>query len=293
MDFKKYILLLAACIIIDRANGVVFNGCTEINSGAIITCNTANSPFPSRTATGIVSTVIDILLIQNQNFATIPDSSLSGLTINNYLMRNNGLSSITANAFTGTTKLTSATFSESGLNSIVSTAFDPIKASLTTLSFTSSGMTNTRFETVKDGIQGLNALSTLTLDTNSLISLNAGWLNGLTGLKVFSAKSNQIQSVQADAFKFNTAITEVDLSSNQLTDMAALNTALSPLVGTLQKLTLSSNRFTTVNDFSAFTALKSLKLNSNLLATISSSNSFVGMPALTDIKNIVIKLTKN
>jgi len=73
------------------------------------------------------------------------------------------------------------------------------------------------------------------------------------------------------------------LSSNQLTDMAALNTALSPLVGTLQKLTLSSNRFTTVNDFSAFTALKSLKLNSNLLATISSSNSFVGMPALTDI----------
>ncbi len=285
MNFKIFLSLVVAFAIAENANSqTIFSGCTQTTTGSIfVTCSVNNGQFPSRVSTGVIATVIETLIIQNQNSGTIPDNSFSGLTINNLIMSTNSLTSITANAFTGTTKLTSATFGEQSLNSIVATAFTAVRSTLTTLSFAESSMTVSRFTTIKDGIQTLTGLTSLTLDNNQLISLNSGWFNGLTGLQKFSAKTNQIADVQADTFKFNTALTDIDLSSNSLADMTKLITALTPVASTLEKLTLSLNKFTTINDFASFRALKTLILSQNLIASISSTNSFSNLPALTQI----------
>lgn len=260
----------------------VFNSCTQLTT--FIVCSTANqNQFPTRNTTGTISTTFASVTLGNQNFAAITDGGFGGLTIIELGFTSNNLQSIGDNAFTGATSIAKISFNEASLASISTNAFNPIKSSLTELSFLSSGITVTRMNTLKEGFQILNTLTTLTLDTNSLITISSGWLTGLTGLQTLSVKSNQLAGIDATAFSTNAALKSIDLTSNQLTDMSQLITALTPLTNVLESLTLTSNQFTSVVDFPAFPKLLTLDLSSNMIASLASDNTFVNLPALTSI----------
>ena len=283
-NFILQVVLLTVMTV--QTSATVFSSCIETGTSSLNILCTVQGQLTSSSRTvalSVVSTPITLLVISNQAFTSIPDNLLSGLSVTNAIISGNGLTSLTAGTFAGATTIGTVAFAETLLSTIAATAFTPIASSLTALSFASSSITNTRFLTLSSGIQSLRTLSMLTLDTNSLISLEPGWFNGLTGLKTFSAKTNQIASINANAFQFNTALTSIDLTSNLLTDMTGLNTALTPLLSTLQTLTLTSNRFTSIVDFPAMPALKILNLNLNLITSIVSSNSFDNKPVMTTI----------
>lgn len=281
------ILLTTYCMISHQISATVFNGCSEVNLGSTLNifCNSATATtFPTRTnASETVSTNILIFTIQSQRFTAIPANSFFGLSISELIFSTNGLTALGSTDFTGATSIASATFSETSLTTINAATFTPIASSLRTLSFTRSQITTTRMELLKDGLQSLNQITKLTLDTNSLVTLSSGWFTGLTGLQELSVKSNSLAGIDSTAFSSNTALKKIDLSTNQLTDMTSLMTALTPLASVLETLTLDSNRFTTVVDMSAMSALKTLSLKSNMIATLASTNTFTNLPGLTSI----------
>lgn len=296
MGFKIRLIASIALIISlisKNAEANVYQSCIEAAGSTIITCAVAGQVTSSSRVSPntVVSTEVRLLTIANQNFQTIPDGIFYGMTITDLILNSNSLTSLTSTTFGNATSIASIAISETNLNSIESTAFTPITSSLRSLSLISSGLTITRLNTLKTGFTPLTALTTLILDTNSIISLQNGVFDSLTGLTTLSVKSNTLAGLESNVFSRNTALTSLDLSENSLTDMSQVTAALTPIASTLQTLTLNNNRIAALTDLPSLTALRSIDLSNNLIATLSSTTSFSLATALTSIKMASNRLT--
>lgn len=295
MDSKFRLLASTVLIILFASNSeaTVYKSCTEAAGSIIITCTTAGQiTQSSRTSPNtLVSTPVRVLTIANQNIATIPTGIFFGMTITDLILNSNSLTSLASTSFSDATSITSIAISETNLNSIDAAAFTPVASSLQSLSLISSGLTITRFNTLKTGFTPLTGLKTLILDTNSIISLQNGFFDSFTGLTTLSVKSNTLAGLESNVFTKNTALTSLDLSSNSLTDMSQITAAVTPLASTLETLTLNNNRIATLTALPSMTALKSLDLSNNLIASLSSTTAFSLATALTSIKLASNKLS--
>jgi hypothetical protein len=112
-----------------------------------------------------------------------------------------------------------------------------------------------------------NSLEELYLDENGLISLDSKVFSNLINLKILSLKSNQINSIHSEAFKFLTKLEELDLSLNEL---VLINTDMFSCLISLKNLILNRNKISSLdeNTFINLCCLEELDLRGNDLISI-------------------------
>lgn len=274
-----YLLYLGAV-----SEAQTFTNCAQTVNPGLIICASNSQSFETRQAGSPGPLELVTFANKTSSAATIPINYFSGLTIKTLLFSNVNISTISSSAFTGAVAVKELAFCCPQLMSTSADAFTPIKSTLTKLSFINSAITMQRMNGIASGLATLDTLQTLVLSGNGLITLSAQWFNGLTDLKSFEAKNNQIESIQLGTFKGNSQLTKVDLSGNKISDLDALFTAMLSISNNLQTLVLSSNKIATVSNLPKMDALSTIDLSSNHINSLASISPFENAPALTNIQ---------
>ena len=235
------------------AQATIFTGCSAT---PLVFCNNVATSFEARVTN--TNGAITLATFTGKTAATFPDTYFQNLTIESMISTNNSITTIGDNVFTGAT-ITTLSFAEPSLLTTTTNSFAPLAASLTSLSFQSSGITPARMNGIATGMATLANLRSLSLSNNSLITISLAWFSGLNALQT------------------------LDLTGNQLTDTASVFTALSTVSDTLTTLILAGNQIASLSALPSMPALQTLRLESNLIATLATTNPFANAAALSTI----------
>ena len=163
-----------------------------------------------------------------------------------------------------------------GITALASGDFDGLTA------LTSLNLNTNSLETLPAGVfDELTALTSLHLFNNSLSTLPAGVFDGLTALTQLSLYNNSLSTLPAGVFDELTALRTLWLHNNSLSALTAgvfdNNTALT-------QLSLFDNQLTTLpaGVFDELTALTTLDLGGNSLTTLP-AGAFDGLTSLTTL----------
>ena len=135
-----------------------------------------------------------------------------------------------------------------------------------------------------------NSLEELYLDENGLISLDSKVFSNLINLKILSLKSNQINSIHSEAFKFLKKLEELDISLNEL---VSINSDVFSCLTSLKNLILNRNKISNLdeNTFSSLNCLEELDLRGNDLISINPKtfSNLVNLKLLAVNQNVNLK----
>ncbi len=129
---------------------------------------------------------------------------------------------------------------------------------------------------------GLTALTELSLDNNSIVSLDEDTFDGLTALTELSLDDNSIVSLDEDTFDGLTALTALHFANNRI---SALDADLFDGLTALTELRLSENRIKVLEAgiFEGTPALRNIVMNNNLISMLG-KGTFDGLTNLREIK---------
>ena len=150
-------------------------------------------------------------------------------------------------------------------------------ASITSLSLDSKSISSLQ----NGDFDGLSALTTLYLSSNALTTLDADIFDGLSALTTLDLSSNQLTTLDADIFDGLSALTTLNLYGNELT---TLDADIFDGLSALTTLYLYLNDLTTLDAdiFDGLSALTTLYLYLNRLTTLD-ADIFDGLSALTGL----------
>ena len=217
------------------------------------------------------SAQINVFLINNCNFETIPDDVFAHLSIQNLILANNGLKKLTTNAFRKIGGLKRLILLEKNLNTIEEDSFQPLRNELTELhlfdlNFQDNNQIN-QFLLNQDLLK-LKILKNLKLVNMKLKEFKLEWLPLIRNISYLALNSNQIERFDAGFFKSLPNLISLELSNNSITDLTSLLMALEPIRSSLKELKLDENSIRNIYRFPSFHNLELLDLSHNQLKEI-------------------------
>ncbi|XP_004365097.2 tyrosine-protein kinase Src42A [Capsaspora owczarzaki ATCC 30864] len=220
-------------------------------------------------AGGVCTCSGTVVHCQSQSLTSIP-SGIPADTTELHLCHTR-ITSISANAFTGLTALTTLDLNYNPITNIPSSAFTDLNA-LKHLYLQSSRITSIP----ADAFISLTALNTLALSGYWITSIPKNAFTDLTALQYLHLGGSRITSIPAGALTGLTALTQLDLDRNLITSISA--NAFTGLTA-LQYLNLQDNQITSIpsSAFSGLTGLIDLLLNANPFTTLP-PGLFSGLP---------------
>jgi Leucine-rich repeat (LRR) protein len=214
---------------------------------------------------------INVFLINNCNFDTIPDGAFADLSIQSLILANNGLARITTNAFRDTKSLKRLILLESNLTTIEDDAFKWIRHDLNELQLADLDIPNDfdldRF-LMNENLINLKSLNVLKLVNMKLKEFKKQWVPLVQNVSYLSLTSNQIEHFHPDFFNSLPNLVSLELTNNSFKDLDSLLDALRPIKSSLKELKLDGNLIEKLNQFPDFDNLELLDLSNNKLETL-------------------------
>lgn len=247
---------------------------SKTNNDLYIYCSSL-STFPSRLkqSTPVVKK-INILSLNGNNFASIPDNAFTGLTIEYLTLSYNNLTKFTANTFRNLSGLRKLRILEPTLYEIETGALEPVRNTLVDLEVFKLDMkgSSARLDRFMNEVKQLTHLRFISFVDMAISSFNHEWILNFPALESLSLASNAIQTLPDNLFVEATRKLRVlDLTGNLVSSLAEVLSALAPVRQSLEELILSQNRIEFVHDFGAFTKLRVLDLSHNRIKMLGAS----------------------
>jgi Leucine-rich repeat (LRR) protein len=286
--------------------------CTESQRSVDIICinKRANGgPFPKRNETYVPLKPIFIISLSNYKFKTIPDDAFKNLSIENLVFYENGLETLTSNAFRGVNSLESLTIFER-LKKIEVDAFFFIRRNLTQLEISDANLTNTKMDAFISEIKALRNLNKLSLNNNTLTTISKDWIKHFENLEQLELNRNNLTKLPDLVFEFNSKLSSISLANNEFADLDAIVRSLEPIRNNSLSLFLSNNKFKEIkpHHFEKLVNLKHLGLANNQieevdedsfkhnkeLGSLSLENNYLKkIPHIRKLPNLIFLLLEN
>jgi len=218
-------------------------------------------------------------VLDGNRIRQIPDSVFLGLhSLWTLKLRNNEISEVYSNSFTGLVLLRELDLSENKIPMLPLGIFDPL-GFLISLSLVNNEIRHVAQIPFKACLD----LLTLDMSNNLFPSIRADWFVTTTKLTSLKLSHNRIENIQAGSFDLLRQLEELDLSENYLSNFRN-NTFAN--CRSLQKLNLSRNPIRELKSpgttFAGLTALRELDLRGSCITTLV-LNSSASLPALTEL----------
>jgi Leucine-rich repeat (LRR) protein len=216
---------------------------------------------------------INVFLLNNCNFETIPDGAFADLNIENLILANNGLVRMTSNAFRDIKTLKRLILKEKSLTEIERDAFKWIKYDLNELELSNLNIRNEyeldRF-LMNENLVELRSLNVLKLKNMRLKELKQQWIPLVRDLNYLSLASNEIQHLEPGIFKSMPKLISLDLTDNLISNLSNLLDSLKPIKTNLKELKIGTNLIKNLNEFQELANLELLDLSNNKIEVLRS-----------------------
>jgi Leucine-rich repeat (LRR) protein len=264
MNAFNFIILLKLLFITKlSAQDCLFEGCKcSRKLGFNIYCinnNTGLIGFPKRNVLYNNSRPINRLIISGYSFQTIPDESFKNLSLYNLELTNNGLKSITKDAFSGIKDLKSFSVSDK-IDAIEEDGFGFVSETLTEVELKNSSIDDKRLRQFMKEIAKIKQLNRLSLVNNLIENLDSELFKDCKSLATLELGYNYIESFNETTFIYNKNLSSLSLDYNNIKNLTSILKSLNVAKNSLNYLDLSGNQVERVesNQFTNLTELRYL-----------------------------------